>query len=73
MVLYKKSFRGVWVDTSLLSEMKVIRKASLLKRHKETGPDGLSPSLFKDGGEHLTWVLTKLLVSVHVREQVSKG
>lgn len=39
------------VDTSSLSEMEIIRDISYLKRHKVPGPDGQSPSFFKDDGE----------------------
>lgn len=44
----------VQVDTSPPLEMEVIREISFLKRHKAAEPEGLPPSLLKEGREVLT-------------------
>lgn len=41
------------VYTSSASEMAVISETGFLKRYKAAGPDGLSPSSFKYGGQVL--------------------
>ena len=42
----------------------ITRELQLLKLNKAAGPDGLSPILFKNGGEALTIVLTRLLALI---------
>lgn len=48
----------IQLDTSPPSEM-VIREMGFLKGHKAAEPDGIWPSLFKDGGKMLTSELIK--------------
>ena len=52
------------VDTSPPTEQEVIRELSILKRYKAAGPDGISPSLLKDGGPALVLALQNLLCSI---------
>ena len=41
-----------------------------MKRNEAAGPDGLSPTLFEDGGGALTIALTKLLTPIWKSEEV---
>ncbi|THD24217.1 Acyl-CoA:glycerol-3-phosphate acyltransferase [Fasciola hepatica] len=60
------------VNITFLSKMEVMWEADYLKRHKASGPDGLSPSLFKDRGEALVSELTKLLWVIWDRERIPR-
>lgn len=42
------------VNTSALSEIKVVREIDFPKRYKPARSDGLPPSFFKEGGDLLT-------------------
>ena len=48
----------------------VQREVSLLKRDKAPGPDGLRPTLFKEGGRSLMTSLTNILRTVWTPEQI---
>ena len=49
------------VNISPPTVAEITRELQLPKRNKAAGPDGLSPRLFKDGGEALTITITRLL------------
>ena len=52
------------VDMGPSTVAEITRGLQLLKRNKAAGPDGPSPTLFKDGGEALTIALTRLLALI---------
>lgn len=56
------------VDTSLPFEIELIREI----RCKAAGPDGLSPSFLKYGGEVSTSELPEILGSIQRREEIPK-
>ncbi|MBM6549358.1 reverse transcriptase family protein, partial [Streptococcus dysgalactiae subsp. equisimilis] len=60
------------VDISPPSEREVNRELGYLKRNKAAGPDGLFPSVFKDGGPALVTELTGLLRTVWDRSEIPK-
>lgn len=60
-------------DTSLPTRIKVTKKMDVLKTHKATGLDWVSPRILKYGGEMLTLELTKLMGSIWVKEQFPKN
>ena len=61
------------VDISPPTVAEITRELQLLKRNKAAGPDGLSPTLFKDGGEALTIALTRLLALIWESEVVRQN
>lgn len=49
------------MQTDISPSLEMVRREILfLKRYKAAGPNGLSSSFFKDGGDFLTLELTKL-------------
>ena len=49
------------VNTQQPSDEEIQHEVNLLKRDKAPGPDGLHPSLFKEGGRSLIISLTNIL------------
>ena len=59
-----------YVEVSPPTVAESTRELQLLKRNKAAGPDGHSPTLFKDGCESLTIALTRLLALTWESEEV---
>lgn len=62
---------SVEIDRSLPPEM-VIREIRFLKKHKVTGSNGLSRSVFEDNGAALMLEFTKLMESTWERVGVHR-
>lgn len=54
------------------SEVELMRGLVVIECLKAVGPNGLSPSFFKNGRKVLTPELTKLLISIWAREKIAK-
>ena len=59
------TFEAEWsINTQEPTYEKIQRDVNLLKRDKAPGPDGIHPSLFKEGGRSLIISLTNILHTV---------
>ena len=58
------------VNISPPTVAEITSELQLLKRNKAAGPNGLSPTLFKDGDEALAIALTRLLALIWESEEV---
>ncbi|KAA3681478.1 uncharacterized protein DEA37_0013448 [Paragonimus westermani] len=56
-----------------MSKTEVVLELNILGRNKASGPDLLSPSLFKDGGVRLLSELTKLLQTIWETDEGSRS
>lgn len=61
------------VNTSSPSEMDVTREMGFLEMNNSTTPDGLSPDLFKDGGDIVSSGVIENSGINREREQILEG